>query len=636
MHKSFDNNLQKIAAVHSLPQEKILTICLLACSLILVGVSFFLPSEILPDEAGYLEQAHKVAYGGPNMGWNIRPYFYPIILSISQWPVKLIDMNNFVLEIYLFRFFHFFIGSLTILFVYFIAKELYEKKVIAFIATLLFGFSNLWITQSPHVMMDIPSTLFIVIAFWFFIKGLKGFNIAKNIIIAAVAYGFAAMTKFSSGFFLPAFFLIPFFTFRLSTREKKKILGLFITTSFLMLIIFIIIDHLAWGGFLSSLRGHLKYLANESTLAKQENWILYPTPFLVKMEIFHESIPLAYLIFGALGFISSIREGKAIFIFVIPYLLFFFFGYSYAAESRYFVPIVPFGAILAAKGIYFVIMEKFYAVNHIKWLNKIFHVKLIVPIIAGLSLGLFLFNMLSTYATNSSISFLNNRTIFVIGCILFIVLAWIFIAFIRSSLKEEKFVSAILSSAVVFWPLFFLLLGLSFNLKRFQLLYIISTFSLFLIVLMSSLIINQKRKLLWLSIGVVIVTHGPLLFAFKKIVKVPSPSWKQLALIIDKESHEYPVIKNIGIFAGYSTLTKFYSPTKNVVGYWPRQSGEERFRSDLKSNLHLVVVKNDYLSHIKKWLEEFGFVVHSEYQQWNTTTYINYQRFSLYEIKQHM
>lgn len=113
----------------------------------------------------------------------------------------------------------FIFGSLSIILVYLLGKEIFDKKI-AILAAAFLTFSSFHLINIL-VEMDIAAIFFVLYASLFFIRGLK--KDGRFSYIAAVLIGVAALIKTLSLFFVPAF-LIGFFVYHNKLIDKKLII----------------------------------------------------------------------------------------------------------------------------------------------------------------------------------------------------------------------------------------------------------------------------------------------------------------------------------------------------------------------------------------------------------------------------
>jgi len=128
-------------------------------------------------------------------------------------------------------------GSLSILALYFLAKEMFNKKI-ALIASLLLTFS------AYHILMtltelDIAMMFFILLSSYFLIKYLKEGEL-KYHIIATILLGIGILVKNIGALFIPAYLILIFLYPKIKNKEKilsKKNIKLLLIFLLIMFII---------------------------------------------------------------------------------------------------------------------------------------------------------------------------------------------------------------------------------------------------------------------------------------------------------------------------------------------------------------------------------------------------------------
>ena len=114
------------------------------------------------------------------------------------------------------RFLSFFFGILSLILIYLVTKEIFSKKT-AIISSFLLAISPFTLRYTL-VEMDIAMMFFILLALYFFIKGLKEDRLSY---MAALFLGIAALIKSIALFFALAFG-VAYFYYKYKTAENKK------------------------------------------------------------------------------------------------------------------------------------------------------------------------------------------------------------------------------------------------------------------------------------------------------------------------------------------------------------------------------------------------------------------------------
>ena len=106
------------------------------------------------------------------------------------------------------------IGTLSVVLIYLITKELFKSVFLSNIAAALMAFDGLALVMSRVALLDIFLMFFILLAFYSLIK--------NNIWLSGVAIGLAAATKWSAIFLIPFFILLTINYFQIEPVKWLK------------------------------------------------------------------------------------------------------------------------------------------------------------------------------------------------------------------------------------------------------------------------------------------------------------------------------------------------------------------------------------------------------------------------------
>lgn len=210
--------------------------------------------------------------------------------SILWFYLQDIFYNLFGVTLFSARFSSFLFGTLTILAVFLITKEISNNKKTAFLAAFLYALSP-YACREMMMEMDTAAVFFVIFAVYFFIKDLKQNKISiPAFAIAALGYMIKALSLFFIfGFILV--YIIHYFTLKDKKKEflNKKNIRLFLISCLIMLLIV------------------LPIITYNLLLYKEKGItdIMFARFFHVKVDIF-ESImntALPFQLFGDTGFI---------------------------------------------------------------------------------------------------------------------------------------------------------------------------------------------------------------------------------------------------------------------------------------------------------------------------------------------
>jgi len=183
------------------------------------------------DEAEFLNMAKAWASGTEYLRFDaVRPILFSLITALFFK----ISLTEFLPRIFMLV-----LSVISVVGVYYLGKELYDKRIgllSSFFASVFY--LNLFFTY--RLMADTPSTAFLVFATLFFYRYFK-YNSNKELYIAAVLLAIGTLFKQSTAFILLAFFLYFLTTEKLNFLKKKEI--------WIAALIFILIElpYVIWG-----------------------------------------------------------------------------------------------------------------------------------------------------------------------------------------------------------------------------------------------------------------------------------------------------------------------------------------------------------------------------------------------------
>lgn len=228
-----------------------------------------------------------------------------------------------------------------ILFLYLYTAELTKSHRAAFFTSVIFSFFPIVFDQSRRLLLDIPTTTFVMICMYFLEKS-KQFRQSKYILLFFLSIGLLMMTKWTGIIFL----MVPLFLTFLSLIKTKTIeikqllLGLFLTASIV----------LPWyvtnfTSVLSQSKIYVNgYVDQPSNLFSIENFVYYLRLF-INLQV-TPIIALFALFSFCYIFISQKKQYWHILAMIgFAYL---FFSFIPNKDPRYTMPILPFSALIIA------------------------------------------------------------------------------------------------------------------------------------------------------------------------------------------------------------------------------------------------------------------------------------------------
>lgn len=206
------------------------------------------------DEAEYLNMAKNWALGTEYLRYDsVRPILFSLVMALF---FKISSTE------FLPRFFMLTLSVISVVGVYYLGKELYDKRVgllSCFFASVFY--LNLFFTY--RLQVDIPSTTFFIFGTLFFYKYFKHKS-NKSLYIGTVLIAVGTLFKQSTAFVLAAIFLYVLTTEKLKFLKKKEI--------WIAALIFILIElpYVIWG-----------YIKFKGFVFTQASGVLAPTNHLI-------------------------------------------------------------------------------------------------------------------------------------------------------------------------------------------------------------------------------------------------------------------------------------------------------------------------------------------------------------------
>ena len=321
------------------------------------------------DEAEYLNIAKRWAFGTDYAFGPVRPILFSAITAVF---LKITSTE------FLPRFFILILSVSSVIGIYYLGKELYEKNVgliAAFIMSIFY--LNLFFTY--RLLVDLPSLTFFILSSLFFYKYFK-YNSNKMLYIASVLVAVGTLFKLSTGFLLVSCFFYLIITERFKIIFKKE---LWIAA---LIFISVMLPYLIWGYFefggfvLAQASAHVSPETYFSGLTILKNYLfLFPTYFSWPILIF--SLIGFFMFYKVFLYYDSLAKGDVklrrdlfvLLIFVIPFIL--VSSLINHNENRYIITVFPSIMIMASS---FIILSY-------KWISK--HSKIFAVILIILILG---------------------------------------------------------------------------------------------------------------------------------------------------------------------------------------------------------------------------------------------------------
>lgn len=325
------------------------------------------------DEGTYMSQAWSILRQG-----KLAPYTYwydhaPLgWIFISLWILCVNGFFTFGTSIDTGRVFMLVIHVATTLLLYFVARRLTGKKITGVIAIIIFSLSPLAIYFQRRVLLDN------IMTFWIFLvisillsQKLK----LSHVILSAVFFGIAVLTKESSIFFIPAFL---YFIFERVDKKQRSfalvnwwvVSGL--TISFYLLYA-ILKKEFFPAGFMGSQNAHVSLISTLQFQSSRGNKLPFWDPnsdfYLNLMEWYRRD---AFLVVSGvaatvLGLLISIKKKFFRFPTFLAVLFVFFLLRGGLIIDFYFIPLVPIFALLISMTFEFVAEKLSFRQKNIYW-----------------------------------------------------------------------------------------------------------------------------------------------------------------------------------------------------------------------------------------------------------------------------
>jgi len=225
--------------------EKLIVIFFLAFIFISVSSTMYF-KNITPDELGEtgagitMLKNHEWVFRTGRMAPPLPFYLEAIPLSFYKFNESIWSLDHDLQRgidiiysekgeqiLYWIRFPFLLLSLLLAFYVYKWAKELYGIKA-GFLALLLYSFNPMILATSNISNQDMIATTFIFIAFYYFWRYIKD-STKSSLIIAAITFGLAQLSKFTALILIPLFILIGLFViYQKRMKFSKMIFSLFI------------------------------------------------------------------------------------------------------------------------------------------------------------------------------------------------------------------------------------------------------------------------------------------------------------------------------------------------------------------------------------------------------------------------
>jgi len=321
-------------------------------------------SDVWWDSAVYLGMG-KYIYSQGNSGlWeSSRPLIFPTILGIG-WKL---DFDY----VYFGRTVSLIFSILVLISVYSIGIKLFSKKI-ALLAVFFTAFSYTFFFFSSNILTGIPSTFFVLLAFYFFLQ--------NRFFLMGLFSGAAVMTRFFQVFVLIGVILV-FLIYFYNRKHFTKKLFYAAAGALLLVLPYFILNYYLYDDILLPFK-------IQNHLINTTGWILYEGFGFYFIGLLKENFFIVSLLSLPLFFRKNYKFYALT---LIPFIYIIIFSFVSHKEMRFMLPILPFLYLLTSYCLF-----KIY--NRIKY-KKLALALFIVLIISWLAMTFSDFTDIYSYKT---------------------------------------------------------------------------------------------------------------------------------------------------------------------------------------------------------------------------------------------
>mgnify|MGYP001208704088 CR=1 FL=1 len=288
--------------------------------------SLFVSHDIWWDSSVYLGMGKYIYSSGEAGLWEpSRPLVWPLMLGFF-WEMGIDYVLSGRLLVIIF-------SSGILLLTYLIANELFDKKI-AIIASLFLFLSQTFFLFGNILHTEIPSALFVLLGFYFFVK--KKYN------FSGLFLGIAFMTRFFQIFAFIPLILLLFYLF-VKKKEPYKALFYFSLYFLIPVVPYLISNYILYDN------PFYPFLL-QSWMSEYTGWVFSQPFYFYFVNLVKENV---LVLFSILGFIFVFKKFDLNKISLVLLFLFVFVPYNLVAhkEMRLLITALPFLYILTAYGL---------------------------------------------------------------------------------------------------------------------------------------------------------------------------------------------------------------------------------------------------------------------------------------------
>ncbi|MBI2657116.1 glycosyltransferase family 39 protein [Candidatus Woesearchaeota archaeon] len=314
------------------------------CKGIIAIILFFIAANILFlgfyndvwwDSAVYIGMGkHIYSLGKAGLWEESRPLALPLILGIG-WKLGFEP-------VYFGRAISMIFSALTIFLTYKIGLKLFSRKE-ALLAAFFTAFSFTFFFFSPNILTEIPSTLFILLAFYFYLE--------KRFFITGIFAGIAVMTRLFQIFML-AGLGIAFVSYFWNKPRFGRNLAYIAAGASIFIIPYLLLSQILYGDIILPFKV-------QSHLTQTTGWALYGDYGFYFAGLLKENFFLMFLLTLPLFFRRNYKLDALL---LMPLMYLLIFSFAKHKEMRFMILIFPFLYMLLS----YTLIQIYNGVNHKK------------------------------------------------------------------------------------------------------------------------------------------------------------------------------------------------------------------------------------------------------------------------------
>ena len=280
------------------------------------------------DPVEYMDMAYKIAHGHELISWDIRSWFFPLILSIPVFVAKLFGVLKGDFLVSSVRLVPLIFSLFSIYLVYLIGKKL-KNPFVGLMAAFLLSVNWIFNVWSISPVAGVPCAFFVLMGYYFYLQ-----NTDKSKLLSGLMFGFAFMMRFQG-----AIFIIPLILLELYNRRIKQMLYL---SSAFMFGVFIqgLLDFYVYGSFLHS---PMAFFGFHTVTGSSPGF-----PFLWFLSTCLQWISLIEIVLLITGLFIIMQNKKNISLVLMVIIPFLILSYVSHKEYRYLLQLIPFISLICA------------------------------------------------------------------------------------------------------------------------------------------------------------------------------------------------------------------------------------------------------------------------------------------------